>query len=307
MSTPPRTPPLYTGPIAEDLDRLPAALKARPQWVLFRLEERIDQHTGDVKLTKIPIDPQTLRNASSTDPETWGTFEQCLAALPVALEEWEQDNPSAYRGGGIGYVFTSDDPYTGVDLDHCRDADTGTIADWAQTWIDTLSSYTQVSVSGTGVHIIVEATLPPGRRQSGNYQMWDQSRFFAMTGWHITGPPATIEPREIPLTALWCTLFAPKVGETVWCLDEHGTITNKDPLTITAIEAAPSGELYARFAESQTGLVPGTVRASVRDECTSPYTGPRGYRHPRQGPEGEERHEVRNAVVWRHDRVFLTL
>jgi hypothetical protein len=35
----------------------------------------------------------------------------------VALEEWEQADPSAYCGGGLGFVFASDDPYTGVDLD----------------------------------------------------------------------------------------------------------------------------------------------------------------------------------------------
>jgi hypothetical protein len=245
---------LYTGPSPEELDRLPADLKARPQWVLWRGAGRIDHQTGEsTGLEKIPIDPHTLHHASTTDTETWGTFKYCVDALPVALEQWENEDPSTYRGGGVGYVFTNDDSYTGIDLDHCRDADTGAIADWAQTWIDTLNSYTQVSVSGTGVHVIVEATLPPGRRQSGNFQMWDHSRFFAMTGQHIPGTLPTIEPRGIPLTALWCTLFAPKIGETVWTKDTHGNITNKDPLTITAIEPAPSGELYARFAESQTG------------------------------------------------------
>ena len=101
---------LYTGPTAEDLDRIPADLKARPQWVLWRGEDRIDQQTGEVKLNKIPIDPQTLHNADTTDPTTWGTFEQCVAALPIALEEWEHENPDAYRGGGIGFVFAADDP-----------------------------------------------------------------------------------------------------------------------------------------------------------------------------------------------------
>jgi hypothetical protein len=243
-----------TAPTAEDLDRIPAVLKARPQWVLWRGADRVDKDTGIiVGIEKVPINPHTLYGGSTTDSDDWGTFDKCVAALPLALEEWEHEDPSAYRGGGIGYVFTSDDPYTGVDLDHCRDPHTGVIADWAQTWIDTLNSYTQGSVSGTGVHSIVEATLPPGRRQSGNYQMWDHSRFFAMTGWHIAGTPPIIEPRQIPLTALWCTLFAPKVGERVWTKNSHGNIANKDPLTISAIEAAASGELYARFAETPSG------------------------------------------------------
>jgi hypothetical protein len=244
---------LYSGPTAEDLNRLPAELKSRPQWVLWRGEDRIDQQTGEVKLNKIPIDPQTLHNADTTDPTTWGTFDQCVAALPVALEEWEQDNPSAYRGGGLGFVFASDDPYAGVDLDHCRDLNTSAIADWAQAYIDALTSYTEVTPSGTGLHILVQGTLPPKGRKKGAVEMYAYARFFTMTGWHLDGTPTTVEAHEMSLKALWCTLFAPKVNETVWCLDNHGVITNKDPLTITAIDAAPSGELYARFAETQTG------------------------------------------------------
>src|SRR5205823_4177300 len=96
---------LYPGPTGAALDHIPAALKERRQWVLWRGADRIDQQTGEVKLNKIPIDPQTLRHADTTDPTTWGTFDHCVSALPVVLEEWEQDNPSAFRGGGIGYVF----------------------------------------------------------------------------------------------------------------------------------------------------------------------------------------------------------
>ena len=107
-----------------------------------------------MKLTKIPIDPQILRNADTTDPATWGTFDQCVAALSVALEGWQEENPCAYRGGGLGFVFTSDDPYTGVDLDDCRDPETGEIADWAQEYIDTLNSYTEVTPSSEGLHTI---------------------------------------------------------------------------------------------------------------------------------------------------------
>src|SRR5262245_20859759 len=84
--------PIYTGPTAVDLARIPAGLKARPQWVLWRGEDRLDTRTGNVKLNKIPIDPQTLNKASTTDPTTWGTFEQCVNALDTALEGWD-----AYR------------------------------------------------------------------------------------------------------------------------------------------------------------------------------------------------------------------
>src|SRR5207244_12523629 len=52
---------------------------------------------------------------------------------------------------GVGFVFSSDDPYTGVDLDKCRNPETGQIEEWAQGIIEQLDSYTESSQSGTGV------------------------------------------------------------------------------------------------------------------------------------------------------------
>ena len=103
----------YTGPTTQDLAHIPAVLTTLPQWVLWRGEDRVDAKTGEIKLNKIPINPHTLHNADTTDITTWGSCAQAVAALPVALEEWEQDDPSAYRGGGIGFVFTADDPVAG--------------------------------------------------------------------------------------------------------------------------------------------------------------------------------------------------
>lgn len=245
----------YPGPTTDNLACLPATLRARPQWVLWRGADRIDTATGVVKLNKIPIDPQTLANADSTDPSTWGTFDACIAALPLALEEWEDGNPGAYRGGGIGYVFAADDPYVGVDLDGCVDPDTGVIASWAQQYIDTLQSYTEITPSGTGVHIIVEGTLPPKGRRKGQVEMYDYARFFTMTGWHLDTTSPAVEPRTIPLQALWCRLFGPQVGDSVWLLDAQRNITNhtRTPWMITGLHEAPSGELYAMFHEMPGG------------------------------------------------------
>ena len=89
------------------------------QFVLWRGVDRIDERTGEVTgLTKVPYTSH-LRKASTTNPQTWGSFEQCVKALPVALEEWGQEDPGAYRGG-LGFVFAAADPYAGIDLDPCR-------------------------------------------------------------------------------------------------------------------------------------------------------------------------------------------
>ena len=85
----------------------------------------------------------TARTASSTDPATWSSFDEVV---------------TAYEAGGfdgIGFVFTKGDPYCGIDLDDCRDPSRVRSRPWAQAIIDELASYTEVSPSGTGVHIIV--------------------------------------------------------------------------------------------------------------------------------------------------------
>jgi putative DNA primase/helicase len=200
----------YTGPTPADLANIPDVLKQRRQWVLWRGSDRIDKLTGEITgLEKVPIDPQTLTHASTTDWETWGTFEHCIAALPVALEQWAEEDPDAFRGGGLGFVFTSDDPFTGVDLDHCRNPDTQQIDDWAQRHINALASYTEVTPSRTGVHILAEGTLPPKGRKKNAVECYNCLRFFTMTGWHIPGTPPTIAARQDALNAFHAEIFGP--------------------------------------------------------------------------------------------------
>jgi putative DNA primase/helicase len=241
--------PWYAGPTSDNLQQIPYVLTSREQWILWRGEER------QGKITKIPIDPQTLRNADTTDPTTWAAYTLCLVALPVALEEWQTTHPQHYRGGGIGYVFDTSDPYVGIDLDGCVDPVTGVITPWAQEIVTALASYTEVTPSGTGLHVLVEGTLPPKGRRKAQVEMYDYARFFTVTGWHLDDTPPEVQARPGPLAALWCHLFAPVVGDTVWLVDDHGTLTNHNgiPWAITQIVAATGGEPYALFAETTTG------------------------------------------------------
>jgi len=74
----------------------------------------------------------------------------------------------AYHGGsvdGVGYVLG--DGVAGVDLDDCRDPETGTIEPWAAQIITDINSYTEVSPSGTGVKIFARFSLPPAGRRKG--------------------------------------------------------------------------------------------------------------------------------------------
>ncbi len=165
-ATPPTTLPIR-------LDHIPAELAERPQWVCWRWE-----WTGRTPKpwTKVPINPTTGNKASSTNPATW-------SPLATALERHSRFPEIA----GVGYVFAADDPYVGIDQDGCRDPQTGHITPEAMALVARLNSYTEASVSGTGLHTIVRATLPPGGNRKGAIEAYATGRFFTFTGCTLPG------------------------------------------------------------------------------------------------------------------------
>ena len=176
----------------ETLATVPAELKTLPNWVCYRLENR----AGQSKPTKVPYTPNTGDHAKANDLSTWTDYETCVAA--VGRGEYD----------GIGFEFGSG--YVGIDLDRCRELETGQVQDWAQDIIAHLDSYTEASPSGTGVHIIVKGALPPGRRREGPIEMYDVARFFTVTGAHVEGTPGLVEERSGELQELHEALFPPE-------------------------------------------------------------------------------------------------
>ena len=78
----------------------------------------------------------------STDPSTWGQYAD---AVEVVAEGAADGIGFALLGSNIG----------AVDLDHCRDADSGAISPWADDIrAEANSSYCEVTVSGSGLRII---------------------------------------------------------------------------------------------------------------------------------------------------------
>jgi putative DNA primase/helicase len=154
----------YEAPVIENI---PGRMTERPQWVCWRVVER------GGKTTKIPYTPGTERRASSTDLMTWRTFSE-------ALEAYEAGEPPYH---GIGFVFSSADPFVGIDIDGCRDPVTGTLEPWAEKIISTFAAnaYVEASPSGTGVHIIIEGRQKEGARR-GPVEVYGQDRFFTVSG-----------------------------------------------------------------------------------------------------------------------------
>jgi putative DNA primase/helicase len=170
---------------------IPEPLKAFPNWVgwHFTWEE------WDVdRWAKVPINPMTFRDARPNDPSTWGTFDQT----------WERYERGKGRLiDGLGFMFSKEDQITGVDLDDCRNPETGAIAPWALEIVEKLDSYTEISPSGKGLHIIVVGVLPQGLRKKDNVEMYDDVHYFTMTGVLLApGARKAIESRQMELDLL---------------------------------------------------------------------------------------------------------
>ena len=166
---------LPTPPIPHKED-IPQELQAFPQFVAWCYEWRIGEKSEDQKLTKVPYTTQN-NQASHSRPRDWTTLDKVLGHIDA--------NPA--RKYGVGYVFSENDPFCGIDLDNCRDPKTGEIAEWAWEWIRKLGSYAEVSPSGTGVKVVVKAVLPGKGRKNPNYEggaveVYDRKRFFTLTG-----------------------------------------------------------------------------------------------------------------------------
>jgi primase-polymerase (primpol)-like protein len=158
-------------------ENIPEELKRRPQWVIWRLEER------GGKPTKVPYGPNTDRRASTTDLMTWATFDRALVCYAFMKGHSTKIAPDAVPFDGIGFVFSSADPFCGIDLDGCRDPETGEISPWARKIISSAEEgYVEISPSGTGIHIIVEGKVRGGGMRKGPVEMYSRNRFFTITG-----------------------------------------------------------------------------------------------------------------------------
>ncbi len=168
----------------------PAELRHLPHWVMWRAEPR----TGKAKPAKVPYHPTTGRRADVSNPSTWGTYAQASAA--------------AAGYDGVGFVLTPTDPFTAIDLDGCRDSRTGAVEPWAQEIVDRFSSYTEISPSGTGLHIWLRATLPPEGRRKGQIELYNADRFITVTGHALSKEQRVISDRHDDLPAWHDAVFA---------------------------------------------------------------------------------------------------
>lgn len=165
-----------------DFKNIPQELKNAPQWILWRSEER------NGKKTKVPYQIDGSM-AQSSNKRTWSTFATIMKFFNV--QEYD----------GIGFMFSKDDPFIGIDIDHC--VNDGVLSPFAQEIIQTISSYTEYSPSGEGVHIIAKGKLPlrgPGTGRKNidkGLEVYRHGRYFTFTGNSLDVGPVQERSDEI--------------------------------------------------------------------------------------------------------------
>lgn len=165
-------------------DQMPAELKSLEKWVLW------GSIWNGSKWTKRPIQISGY-GASSTNPKHWSSFDKAKRAYERAVAQGYMELRERGKQvqhvavGGVGFVFDGQpDPdglvYAGVDFDKVVSG--AEIASLAEERIKRLGSYTERSVSGTGLHVIVKAQPLASGIARGGVEMYTSGRFFVMTG-----------------------------------------------------------------------------------------------------------------------------
>jgi putative DNA primase/helicase len=142
------------------LENVPQVLKSKKQWILWKYKL-----IGD-KLTKIPINPKTLKNASTTDPSSWTSFDFCITKLSGKF--------------GLGFVFAG--KTVGIDIDHVFENETSFKVDQILSRFS--NTYIEYSPSGLGFHIfcVGKKTTDRCKNTKFDFEYYDQKRFFTFTG-----------------------------------------------------------------------------------------------------------------------------
>ncbi len=148
-------------------EAIPEELKKQKQWVCWK---KVYDEARPDKFKKVPVNARTGGAAQSNNSATWCDYETAAAAS----EKYD----------GIGFMFANG--FFGVDIDDIKpelDAyQAGDMENIAAEFIYTLESYAEISQSGNGLHIICRGVLPEGGRRKGKVEMYQEGRFFIMTG-----------------------------------------------------------------------------------------------------------------------------
>lgn len=161
----------------------PESLKKLPIWALWRIEQ-----DPKGRQTKVPYSPHYDGKASSSNPKTWGTFDQAVQKF--------RSRPGFYNG--ISIAISKDYGLVFIDIDHCVEED-GRLSETAFDIVGSFShQFVELSQSRTGIHIIARGNIPRSFKNSQNgVEMYAEKRFCSLTGYAFEETDPTEEQPAI--------------------------------------------------------------------------------------------------------------
>lgn len=208
----------------------PKELSDLRQWICWRLEP--DPKSD--KPRKVPYDPKTGRKASSTNPDTWATLAEAMAAR------------EKYLFTGVGFVFTEECGIVGVDIDHCRNED-GSFTDVAKAILAKAQSYTEISPSGSGLHIFLRGVMPGrgNKNSTSGVEMYAAARYFTMTGNRLESTPDVIADGKDILPWIHEHYIAKKSSKKAKAKKTLRTVSLTDEQVLEKARAAQNGDDFS--------------------------------------------------------------
>ena len=151
---------------------VPETMKKKNNWLLQR--------------GKVPYSPTTRQRTSPASPEGWTSYEEAVTVLQYGDFD------------GLGFGFLASDGLTFVDIDHCIDED-GVLSDLAEEVLNMFhDSYTEVSQSETGLHIICSGTIQAAVKRS-EIEIYSCGRYMAFTGNALTAAEPAEHQKELDI------------------------------------------------------------------------------------------------------------
>jgi primase-polymerase (primpol)-like protein len=144
-------------------ENIPNSLEGLRQWVTWCYKLK------GGRWTKVPFDVRGQYNARVNDPSSWGTYIDAVSSYNAGLSD------------GIGFVFRQGGEIVGVDIDSCLD-EQGVLTPGAKDIVERFRSYTEITPSGRGLHILAQGYLDRGYRHRAIAEIYPASRFFTVTG-----------------------------------------------------------------------------------------------------------------------------
>lgn len=251
--------PPVTAPVWESI---PESLATRQQWLLWKFESK----EGQKKPGKIPY---YVGGGRRTGGQGDDRDRMRLATLPIVRKAFD-------RGGwhGIGFAFLPGDGLIGIDLDGQLEAD-GQWSERCRNIVGACESFTEISPSGKGVHIIVAGETTTNKSNDIGLEVFCARQFFTFTANRFPNTPAEVQPiTELALRRLHKTIDDAKAAAQAAKRPEPSPSAGQTPPAQPAASGSDdfrrvNDAAMASFAAWVPTLFPGAIARGAGYRVTS--------------------------------------